>query len=613
VAVTLTADTAYRVAWPASATVLIASDDLPPDLVVTAISAPGATAAGATISVSDTTTNQGTGAAAESITGFYLSIDTKFDTADVRLGTRNVPSLGPGAISTALTAVQIPASVATGTYYVIARADDGGVVPENLENNNVKASAAVQAGPDLVVSALSGPSSAAAGGAVALSVTTKNQGGAAAPSSSTALYLSSNVFLETSDPLLGSRTVPALGAGAGDAASVPVTIPASTVPGLYYIIAKADSNGMVAETQESNNQRLGPYMKIGPDLIVASVSVPATAGAGMALTVTDRTSNAGGATAPDSRTSFFLSTNLSLDGSDQLLGSRVVPSLGAGEASTASTPVQIPAATPTGTYYVFAKADSDNAVVESVETNNVSSPVSARIGPDLVIASISAPGTGGAAGTITITETTKNQGGATSPASTTMFYLSTNGSLDAADVLLGQRVVPELAGGTSSAATTSLPIPAGTVTGSYYLIAKADGLGVVVESNETNNLSYGVLVRVGPDLVVSSLVVPGSAAIGSPIAVTDTTTNQGNRPAPSSTTRFYLSANYSLDAADVLIGSRTVGALDAAGSNTAATTLAIPAGTAAGAYYVIAVADGESTVGEAVETNNTRAVYIRIS
>jgi hypothetical protein len=74
--------------------------------------------------------------------------------------------------------------------------------------------------------------------------------------------------------------------------------------------------------------------------------------------------------------------------------------------------------------------------------------------------------------------------------------------------------------------------------------------------------------------------------------VTDTTRNQGPGPAAASGTAFYLSANATLGAGDVLLGSRQVGVLLPNSSSTIKTTLTIPGGTPAGRYYIIAVDDG---------------------
>ena len=68
----------------------------------------------------------------------------------------------------------------------------------------------------------------------------------------------------------------------------------------------------------------------------------------------------------------------------------------------------------------------------------------------------------------------------------------------------------------------------GTATGSYWIIAKADGPGTVGESNENNNTRM-VLVRVGPDLTVTALTAPGIAGAGSTVSVNITTKNSGWR------------------------------------------------------------------------------------
>ena len=70
----------------------------------------------------------------------------------------------------------------------------------------------------------------------------------------------------------------------------------------------------------------------------------------------------------------------------------------------------------------------------------------------------------------------------------THFYLSTNSTIDPSDTLLGSRSVPSLVAGASSAARTTVTIPEGTTSGTWFIIAKADGEDQVAETSETNNL-----------------------------------------------------------------------------------------------------------------------------
>jgi subtilase family serine protease len=406
--------------------------------------------------------------------------------------------------------------------------------------------------------------------------------------------------------------VPALGVGASSFGSTSLVIPASTPSGAYYVIAQSDGDGVVEETQETNNTRFS-YLQIGSDLAVTALSVPGAAGAGATISVTDTTKNQGGGTTAASTTRFYLSTNYTLDGGDVLLsGTRAVPALGPGASSAGSTAVGIPAGTAVGSYYLIAQADADDVVVETYETNNTRYAF-VKVGPDLIASSLIAPSTSGPGVSITVTQTTYNLGGGAAGASTTTFYLSTNYSLDAADVLLeGTRSVPALAAGASNAGSTVVTIPAGTAVGGYFLLAVADGTDAVLETTETNNVRYAY-TQVGPDLIVSALSVPANAPAGAGIAVAASVKNQGGGAAAPSTVRYYLSTDTFLGAGDVLLdGSAALGEVAPGATASGSTTVTIPAATTPGSYYVIAVADADGAAAETTETNNTRFALIRV-
>src|SRR5204862_1301437 len=124
------------------------------------------------------------------------------------------------------------------------------------------------------------------------------------------------------------------------------------------------------ETQETNNTT-ARSVSVGGDLIVSALSVPATAGAGSAIAVSDSITNQGAGAVGASATRFYLSSNVTLDASDVPLGgARAVPALAAGATSSGSTVVTVPSNITAGTYYIIAKADADNTVVETQEANN---------------------------------------------------------------------------------------------------------------------------------------------------------------------------------------------------------------------------------------------------
>ena len=582
------------------------------DLTVSALTVPGNGAADSTIVVTDTTKNQGGATAAASVTRFYLSVNSTLDSSDTLLaGGRDVASLASGISSSGSTTVVIPAAVASGTYYIVAKADGDSTVPETSETNNTY-SRAIQIGSDLVVTGFTVPAKAGAGTPITVSCTIANQGGGPAAASITRFYLSANVLLDGGDVLLtGEDLVPDLAAGAADTASITLTIPTATAPGTYYIFAKADADNVVLETKETNNT-LSRTFQIGADLVVSAFTVPAKGG--MSVTVSDSTVNSGGEWAAPSVTKFFLSANAAFDVNDALVGSRAVPELAPGAASTATTIVTMPPNTGAGSYYLFARADADAAVAEIQETNNTFTRA-ILLGSDLLVSAIGTPAKGAAAQSIVVTETIANQGGGGATMTVTRFYLSANASLDAGDVLLeGSRIVSDLGAGASSAGSTSVGIPQGTAGGSFYIIAKADADNAVGETLETNNTrSQSILI--GPDLIVSGVSVsPASVPAGGLISVTDTVINQGAGMAGPTTTRFFLSKNVALDAGDIAFASgRSVPDLAAGASNAGMTALTIPPGTVPGTYYVLVKADGDGAEGEAVETNNVTARTFQVT
>ena len=124
---------------------------------------------------------------------------------------------------------------------------------------------------------------------------------------------------------------------------------------------------------------------------------------------------------------------------------------------------------------------------------------------DLVVSTLTGPATAGAGFAITLNETTGNIGPGPAGATSTRYYLSSDTSIGAGDVLLGSRSFAGLAPGGSSAGTTNVTIPAGTANGSYFIIARADDLNQAFESNEGNN-TRALAIRIGPDLRVTPIV-----------------------------------------------------------------------------------------------------------
>jgi len=116
-----------------------------PDLTVTVLSNPPTTAAkGSKFGITETVSNEGLVGAGPSTTRYYMSLNTARDAADRLLmgGSRAVPAIGAGSAhpAPAPVMVTVPTTVASGTYYVLACADDLRRVTEANETNNCRVS-----------------------------------------------------------------------------------------------------------------------------------------------------------------------------------------------------------------------------------------------------------------------------------------------------------------------------------------------------------------------------------------------------------------------------------------------------------------------------------------
>ena len=468
-----------------------ATPSAPSDLVVSALSVPFTASAGDSIDVTSTIRNNGSNDAPASVTRFYLSTNTLISADDVELpGAQSVPALGPGAQYVSTIATTLPSNLTAGYYFVIAEADADGQVNEVYDTNNTRADS-VRIGPDLRLTAMTVPSSVAPGQQIVVADTARNDGGGDATAFVVRFYLSNDTSLSADDLLLtGSRSIPSLAGGASTSGTTTVMIPSTAPDGTLYIIGKADADDEVDELQETNNTRSRP-VQIGADLVVSTVTSVSAVGAGETVAVSDTVANVGSNQADASIVRFYLSENVILDLGDDILltGSRNVGILAAGQTNSGSTMVTLPAGLATGAYYIIAKADADDQVAETRESNNTRARV-VSVGPDLRGSVSVSPRRVARGATLVATDTVTNTGGGAAGASTTRFYLSVDYRLGAGDLLLGaSRAVPAIAAGGSNSGPTTILIPASVATGRYYLLAVIDADDEVDERYEINNVA----------------------------------------------------------------------------------------------------------------------------
>jgi uncharacterized repeat protein (TIGR01451 family) len=270
---------------------------------------------------------------------------------------------GAGA-TVAIVAMTTAKGTLTNTVSVVA--DD--TETNASDNRDIEQTVATFA--NLAVRSLVAPAAVLPGATITIQDSTQNLGAVDATSATvTRFYLSSDSKKNSGDIILGARAVLALAKKQNSSASTAVTIPAATALGKYFIIAVADDDSALVETNESN-QKNRRITVTRPDLKVSSLQTPGSVIAGASIAIKDTTRNDDLVDSAASVTKFYLSMDNLFDGGDVFLGSRAVPALGARANSTATTTVTIPLSTPPGRYFIIGVADADADVVESDEANN---------------------------------------------------------------------------------------------------------------------------------------------------------------------------------------------------------------------------------------------------
>jgi subtilase family serine protease len=494
----------------------------------------------------------------------------------------------------------------TGTGSCVLTLNDAAAVTATFVASAADLAAAV--GP---VAAVTAP-----GARVTVSDTTTNSGNTAAGTSTTRYYLSLDALKNTGDIVLGYRSLAALEPSASSTGGGSLTVPNSVTLGAYYLLACADDNSRVVESNEQNNcsASSATITVTKPDLVVTALSTPPSSIApGKSFGATDTVFNKGFYASTTTTTRYYLSIDGNKGAGDILLsGTRSVPSVAANGASTGSKTVTVPAATPLGTYLLIACADDTSKSSELDETNNCrASTNTVLVGrPDLVTVAVSNPPLEIAPGkTFSVTSTTANHGNTDAGASTIRYYLSFDDAKGVGDVLLtGSRSLSTLAAGNQIVTSRSVTVPAGTADGAYRVLACADDSAVVVEHDEGNNCgasASAIQIR-RPDLVQISVSNPPATGVpGSSFTVTDSVRNDGQIGTGTTSTRYYLSLDSAKNAGDILLtGTRSVSGLLPGSTNTGSKSVTIPSSAPSGTYFLLACADDSGSAVESREDNN---------
>ena len=592
-----------------------------PELVVTDIAAPPS-AQGA-FDVALTACNLGDVGAPGADVAIYASADeiitpVGLPGGDFGVGFTYLPSMAPGACQT----VTVSAFAGPpGAYYLGAIIDEQNYIPELLESNNTLVGELIGFGygPDLIVSAVTGPPSA--NGPFDISVTTCNQGTAPSSGADVTIYASEDTTITPFTgpypgpdfPLAWVYSTP-LQPGQCD------TQIANAYPGpqgAYYLGAVVDEQNYEAELIESNNTQVGALTGFGhgSDLVITTIDAPPSADGPFDVTVT--ACNQGTAASGGSDVTIYASADTTITSAmgqpymvDYPLGNLPISGLQPGEcrAETATVyPFQM------GALYVGALIDENNLEAELIESNNdfVGDLMGFGPGADLIVTAISAPPS--AQGPFSIGVTVCNQGTTPSSPVDVGIYATEDTIVTppiagpGADYPVGYAPVAALLPGECRTETAmGYPPPNGPM----FLAALVDEQNYEPELIESNNTFIGQLMGFGsgPDMVITSISAPPSADTAFTVDVTacnQGTTNSGGVDVAlyaSEDTTITSQFNLPYPSPDFPLGYAYLGPVSAGQCLTVTVNAQLPP---QGPVFIGGIVDEANTEGELIESNNT--------
>ncbi len=345
-----------------------------PDLVPAGLSIPKPLVMGQTGTVTWSVANRGAGGAYDRWNDIvYLSTSPTCcaDASSVAGDLRTTP-LAPGASYTVTKNFQVAGP--PGHNYVILAADSFNGAEESDESNNLLVIPVFVAGPDLVPTALTAPATASSQQRIPVSWTVRNEGsGRVSDTWDDVVYLSASpVCCELLAELARVQRAAPLDPGASYTQTRTLTVP-NVAPGDYYLLVWANTGPSgVSEINHDNNQRTIPIAVTVPDLVAASLTAPASARGGTAVSIGWTVANQGtGPAQPQWTDAVYLSSDPTCCATDATLASSLrKTALGAGQSYTMTKSVTIPPKPP-GNYYLILKADIASAMFETDDVNNV--------------------------------------------------------------------------------------------------------------------------------------------------------------------------------------------------------------------------------------------------
>jgi hypothetical protein len=527
--------------------------------------------------------------------------------------------------------IVLPSTIQPGRYRVAVVADEEGAVADaDTSNNRALADSTIDVGADLIISRLKAALTAD-GGAVTITDLVANRGLLPTPASTTvAYYLSVDGVIQSSDPLLGHRTLPSLRAGGESEATTRLPLPAALPLGSYFVLGRVNpprsteetagpaGRPRITEMDLTNNDYWGSQITLGPDLDLTALSARIDL-EHRQFVITDQVKNVGRypASGPFAMTYRLLNkakegdagalTPIALLSAPVIGRQQLAGTLSPGEERKTVSTVPLPAGLSAGRYQLVGQLDPDRQLPDSDFSNNQRISETFVIGYDLEVSAVSVePSSDGLQ--LKVTETVANQGLLPADGTITVRYLMqeepARAGAERTETLIGQRTIDGgLAPGARSTGTVTVTPPDNSSGRRWRLVAEVSGPGVDTRADNDRQATES-LINEGVDLSLGKTTATLSQTADH-LTVTDTVNNDGlaalTRPVR---VVYVLSATGLMDGQETVLGARTITALAADGDSTATTTLAVPPTLKPNRYFVVIQVDPDRRVAELKRNNN---------
>ncbi len=518
-----------------------------PDLVVGNITAPSTWTVGSSVQVSYTIANNGNAAANGYMAENLQLVNVADPTQIISLGQPGASrQLAAGGSFTNQATITVP-NMPTGNWRLQVTADANGYIAESNTANDSSSTPITVVSPDLAVDTLVTTGTLQGSSTVTLNWMTRNLGTADAGAFTDAVYLSQDGVVDAQSVMLGQVSRTGLAAGASIAGQLTFQTPVAD-SGSYQLIVVSNAGNTVNENGSVANDTAVLPVQIAQDsyevLTVSNVQAPTQivrnpANINVSYTVTNNGDGVGSVTTWTDELVYSPSGVLGGNSNDNIVlaTNTHTGGLAVGASYNASFSAQFPPGfSSAGTLFVVTNVG--NPVWQNGQTagNVVSQPLTVmpELYADLTTSSVTASAPAVSGGPVTIQWNVANDGlGVTNTSNwDDRVWLSSNPDGTGTTYQLGSvSHIGQLAVGDSYTGSLTTALPQG-IQGTFYVNVQAASAGTPYEFTHTGDaIATGVAVPItlspSPDLVVQSIVAPGTAQEGGTMNLSWTVQNQG--------------------------------------------------------------------------------------